>query len=295
MAVTVLKRPQGHILSTTLEDALVTDDYGNQGALFDNPNHGLVDGDYVYVTSDIENYNGFWYVEQINSRFFWLREYATGSLLQWVVDGTVNYYKATSTHGWSCVHLPILYTLSNNRWPTNSIDTARTISNVIDNDGFCELTVSGDIKSSGSANELDYLKVSTGTLAGIYQIIQWVSDTNFVINVAYTAANDTALTGATIQYYYNNYNARVRVFAGLASGHAWQTQKPYEQIVDLKLIPDDDGLVEVNINEFLKSKLKPLSNNTQLATLPNDIDSFCQFYFSLTHLRALLIPEHTPL
>lgn len=280
MAVTIIKRPQGHILDTTQRDALVTDDYGNQGALFDDPNHGLVDGNYVFITSDVENYNGFWYVEQINSRFFWLREYATGSLLQWVVDATVTYYKVDYTHGWSCVHLPIVYKLSNNRWPTNSIDTARTISNVTDSNGYCNLTVSGDIKASGSANELDYVKVSTGALAGIYQIISWSSDTSFVINALYSAANDTALTGATIQYYYNNYNVRVRVFAGLSSSHALQTQKPYAQVVDLKLVPDSSGIVEVNINEYLKSKLKPLSNNLQLATLPNDIDSFCQFYIS---------------
>lgn len=280
MAVTVIKRPQGHILDSTREDALVTDDYGNQGALFDNPSHGLVDGDYVYVESDVENYNGFWYVEQVNSRFFWLREYATGSLLQWVVDATVYYYKAVSTHGWSCVHLPIVYKLSNDRWPTNSVDTARTETGTVDSNGYCQVTVDGDIKSSGSANELDYIEVQTGDLAGVWQIIEYTSDTVFTLNIPYSAANDTALSGATLQYYYNNYNVRVRVFAGLSSSHYWTASKPYEQILDLKLVPDTSNLVTVNINEYLKKQIEVISNNLQQASLPNDIDSFCEFYIS---------------
>jgi hypothetical protein len=48
-----------------------------------------------------------------------------------------------STHGWSAVHLPIVYKLTSNAFPINTAATVRTISSVADDNGYCKITVSG--------------------------------------------------------------------------------------------------------------------------------------------------------
>jgi hypothetical protein len=71
---------------------------------------------------------------------------------------------------------------------------------------------------------------------------------------------------------------RVRVYGGLNASHVWAAQKPHELVIELSLVPDENGIVTVNISDYLKSKIQIDKNDTTLDTLPNDINSFCQFY-----------------
>lgn len=279
MALTVIDRPQGHrIDDQTSYTATVS---SSSGALFTVASHGLVDGDYIYIDSNLSAYNGYWYVEQISVNTFQIRAYATASVQAFVNSGTVTYYKSVLTHGWNAVHLPIVYKLSSSLWPTNSADTVRTVSSISNDSGYVNLNLSGDIKATGSAAELEYVKV-TGQNAGIYQIINWISDSDITIDFPYNAG--VSFSASQVQYYYNNYHARIRVYAGLNSTHYWAGQKAYELIATLKAVPDDDGIITVNIADLIKSKIEIDKNNTTLDTLPNDIDSFCQFY--IEHAEA---------
>lgn len=282
MAVSVLSRPQGHTLDSTGvgiqffaagSSVIMEDSMGSS--------HGLSTGDYVYIFSDVNNYNGFWYVEVVSATAFYIRQYATSSRVDFITTFTATgvYHKVLTTHGFSCLHLPIIYKLTNTAWPTNSIDTARTETGTVDDNGYCKVTVSGAIKASGIAENLDYIEVQTGTLAGIYQIINLYSNTVFTLNIPYSAANDAALSGGTLQYYYSNYTVRIKVWAGINS---WASLKPMTALAEIDIKPDASNNVSVNIAEILKEKVKVISNNLQLATLPNDIDSFTEFFIEYT-------------
>jgi hypothetical protein len=276
MAITVIKRPQGRVLSTSGVSAVVSDSSGT--ALFTDVAHGLVDGDYIYIDSDISSYNGYWYVDQQTVDTFIIKEYLTATAQAYVVAATITYYKSIYTHGWSCVHLPIVYKLKSDAWPVNGLDTAQTITTFTNYNGYTYIQAAGDIKTTGTASALEQVILSGTSVDGVYQIINWFSDTNFVIDLAYSAAN--VLSSGTVEYYYYNYHAKVRVYGGIAAGHTWTAQKPYELIAEIKAVPDSSGIITVSIEEILKSQINPLNNNTILDTLPNNIDAWCNFYIT---------------
>lgn len=278
MALTVIDRPQGRVLDTTANTATVT---SSSGALFTNAGHGLVDGDYIFIDSVYSAYNGYWYVEQQSVNTFQIREYPTASVQSFVNAGTVTYYKSVLTHGWSAVHLPIVYKLSTDLWPINSADTVRTVSSISNDAGYVNLNLSGDIKATGSAAELEFVQVF-GQNAGIYQIINWVSDSDITIDFPYSAG--VSFSASTVQYYYQDYHVRINVYAGLPDSHTWNARKPYELIGTFRFVPDENGIITVNIADYLKSKIEIDANDTTLDTLPNDINSFCSFY--IEHAEA---------
>lgn len=282
MAITVVKAPQGYIVDTNAVTATVS---SSSGALFTKTTHGLSTGAWIYVYSDFSQYNGYWYVSVADANTFRIREYATASDVAYIAGGTVTYFVSVKTHGWNCVHLPMEYTLKSDSWPVNGVDTARTITTFTNWNGYTYLVLNGDLKSSGTASTLESVVLSgvTGvggaTITGVYRIIQWFSETNIVIDLEYDAGN--VLSAGTCQYYYLNYHARVKIYAGLASGHYWQAQKPYEEIVEVNVPFDSTGIAKLNVSEYVKDKIEILSNDMQEDTLPNNLDSWCRVYISV--------------
>lgn len=282
MAVTVVKYPQGHIVDTNAVTATVS---SSSGALFTKTDHGLTTGMWIYVRGTLSQYNGYWYVSVASSSTFRIREYATASDVAFVNSGTVTYYVSVKTHGWNCAHLPIVYTLKSDTWPVNGVDTSRTITTFTNWNGYTYLVLNGDIKSSGNASSLENVVLSgvTGVdgadITGIYRIIQWFSDTNIVIDLAYSAGN--VLSGGTCQYHYLNYRALVKVYAGLDSSHYWQAQKPYEEIAEVSVTFDSSGIGILNVSDFIKEKLEVVSNDLQRDTLPNNLDAWCRIKISV--------------
>src|SRR5688572_31641348 len=119
--VTVVKNPTGHKIIDQAVNGEVTDSGGD--ALVTFPYHGLATGDFIYVVSDIEDYNGFWYVTSIDANSFKLSEYDGADFVGFEQELEIDYYQ-TNSHEWSSIFLPIIYKLSNDRWPTNTVDTA---------------------------------------------------------------------------------------------------------------------------------------------------------------------------
>lgn len=72
--VTVVKRPTGHKIIDQAITATINDDGGD--ALINFPAHALTTGDTVYITSDIDEYNGFWYVTVSDANSFKISECA---------------------------------------------------------------------------------------------------------------------------------------------------------------------------------------------------------------------------
>lgn len=277
--VTILERPEGRILSTTAKTATVNESYGAGDAQFVVPTvHGLTDGDYIYTESNIEDYAGFFYVDVISTGIFKLRRYPTSEDVQFIANGSITYYESVLTHGWSAVHLPITYRLSNNLYPTNSSDTVRNVSSVTNLQGLTVLNLSGSL---GTINTYDFVYVTLPNdteLSGVYQIVEWISATVVLINLAYDSGNN--FTSATAQKYYNNYNFIVRVYAGINASHEWASVKPYELAATLKIIPDSDNQAFFSINEILKGYVET-RNNLTLGTLPNNTDFWTNFYIEV--------------
>jgi hypothetical protein len=285
MAVSVLTRPITFQLDPTPIACTIGNSVGS--ALVTKSNHGLVDGDYIYLKSNIEDYCGFWYVDQVSTNTFKILEYSGATAVSYVADDSdADYYENdnTITRGWNAVELPIVYKLSNTLWPTNSADTVRDITSVLNSNGYCHIAgLDGDIKATGSAAKLEFVKItgcSDEHLNGVYQIISYSSDTSFIINLAYSSTVDTDLTSnASIQFYYNNYSVKVKLYGGIPSGHQYDDLRPVEEIAELRLVPDSDNLVKFSIHELLKSQLKT-RNNPLLGTLPNNIDFWTSFYIT---------------
>ena len=158
---------------------------------------------------------------------------------------------------------------------TNSVDTVRTVSSYANDNGLIKLTLSGNITST--VTELEFVKIvfNDGT-SGIYQILTWYSHSVVTINLTYAGG----ITFTSVQYYYNNYHARIRVYAGLPTSHYYSSQKPYTLITEQRVIPDSNGICTLNINEFLKEQIDILSNDLLSGTLQNNLDAFCQFYIT---------------
>jgi len=275
MSVTIKDRPQGHVFSQTAQTATVTD---NGGAYFNCPGHGMIDSDYCFIDSVYTAYNGLWFVDKFDNDNFWIRPYDDATKQPYVnyrSGKTVTFYRSLLAHNWNAVHLPIVYKLGSDAWPTNSVDTARTVSSISNDSGYVNLNLSGDIKATGTAAELEFIQI-TGQNAGIYQIINYISDSDITIDMPYVAG--LTFAGSTVQYYYNNYHIRVKIYAGLKSTHYWASQKAYEEIMEVSVVPDSNGIVNINIADFLKTKIEIDKNDPTLDTLPNDINSFCQFY-----------------
>lgn len=279
MSVSVLERPQGHIICDDGITGIVNEQYGGYASVIDD-SHGLVDGDYIYIQSNVESYNGFWYVNAEGSDWFKFRRYATATDQEYIVDATVTYYVICSTHGVSCVHLPITYKLSTDLYPTNSVDSTTTISSFGNDNGYVNLALGGSLDSGAFPEPFESIKI-TGTtdseLDGIYQIIEVVSPTSYTINLAYDSSY--SFGSATVQRCYGNYNIMVKVYGGLNSSHQWTTKRPYELLATLALRPDTNNEVFFSINEILKGQINT-RNNLLLDTLPCNIDFFTQFYIT---------------
>lgn len=286
MAVSVLTRPKGYTLSGSEVSVGLFWDTTSVYLFATNHAVGRATGDIVYIKSEIENYNGFKLIEKVSDNSFRIKE-LTGSYITFHPDSTANVtfgdctYYATVAHNWNAVHLPIVYQLSNTLWPTNSADTVRDISSVADASGYCAIVAAADIKTTGSAAALEFVKI-TGcddeNLNGVWQIIAYTNDTTFTISLPYSSDADTDLTtNGSIQYYYNNYHIKAQVWGGLNNGHVYYAQEPYELLATLDLIPDENNRVKFSISEILKDNIA-IKNNLLLGTLPNNLDAWTGFF-----------------
>jgi len=278
MALSVIKTPRGYINSTTGQ----TGTYSNGSSTIICNSHGLNIGTFIFVSDN--QASGFWYVTPITVNTFNIREYAGASVYTFIGSGTFTFYKSVDVgHGWNCLHLPIVYKLASTLWPINSVDTARTVSSYSNDLGYARLVLSGSL---GTVSELEFVKVTfTGGETKVYQILTWYSNSDVTINLPF----EGGITFVSVQKYYVDYHAKVRIYAGLASSHFFQSQKPYELVTEIKAVPDSDGIVTVNINEHIKEKVEILKNDLLKGTLQNNLDSFCQFY--ITYAEAYSYAE----
>lgn len=262
--VTVSQRPTGIKIIDQLVSAVITDNSGD--ALVTLSAHSLITGNYIFLESDIDAYNGMWYVEVINGSTFKLRENDTADFVEYYQDADIQYYQ-TNTHVWSSIFLPIIYKATNDRYPVNTDDSVVGVVSQADDNGYTELTLSGVT----GANPLEYVILNDGN---VYQVIE-LNPPLLTISKAYDATS--AIT--TVQKHYNNYQIKVKIFAGLPSSEPWASRKPWQEVGELSLTPDENNNVMFSVSDYIKA-LVTVRNNPLLFSMPLNLDAFTGFYIS---------------
>lgn len=254
-------------------------DFAGNFHIITNSAHGLTVGDVVYITSNIEEYNGFKKVGTVAGPNNFAVEYFNGTNVPFMQGIYLSYNPNLYTHGWSCVHLPIVYRLSNDIYPVNSSDTTRNINSVQNAHGYTVILLSGSLGTA--INSYDFVKLALPNdteLSGVYQILEFISPTVMIINLAYDSDNN--FSSATALKHYNNYNIVVRIYVGINSAHEWASQKPYELAATKEFTPDDNNEAFFSIHDILQSYIET-KNNLILGTLPNNIDFWANFYIEV--------------
>lgn len=276
MALALINKPIGHKLTGTELEANIYDDGTGTAIVYTGTSHGRSDGDYVYIQSDFDSYNGFKYVDSISYDYFKILESETGDYVQYVQDAEIEYQVSILEHGFIAVHQPIVYEIESSIFPTNTEEesyTPNTVDSFSDADGYTQLELDQALTDPTELSKIEL--VGSGELAGVYQIITVLQPWSVVIDLAYDATND--FSGYIIVKYYDNYAINVNVYAGLSTDHRWTAVKPYELAATLKFIPDNDNKTKFSISEILRSYINN-RNNLTLDTLPNNLDFIVGFY-----------------
>lgn len=271
MALTLLQRPEGRNLKSTSFSVTVSNSSGD--ALFTHSST-ILDNEWVYLETFIDNYNGFFKVDYISGTTFKIRD-KYGDYIPFVNTCVGTATRSASAHGVNSVYTPINYLLSSDLFPTNSVDTSRTVSSFTDDNGYVNLNLSGSL---GTFQELDFIKISGASseeVKGIFQVFDKYSTSDITINLSYDSGY--SFSGASVILVYNNYNVIVEVYCGLDSSHYWEAQKEYELAATLNLIPDADNKIEFSVSEIIKGYIQN-KNSSTLGTLPNNLDFFTSFY-----------------
>lgn len=278
MAIELIKRPLGHKISITPISVTIVDNGAGDAVVYVPGGHSLSDGDYVYIESNFDSYNGYKYVDATAYDYFKIKNSENGDYISYVQDAEATIYVSLVNHGWQGVHTPIAYELHSDISPVNEAEEEYN-PNVVDSfqayGGNTQLNLDHALSDPVALTWIEL--VGTGELAGSYQILTVLQPWSVVINLAYDATYD--FSGYTIVKYYNNYHINVGVYAGLESDHRWVTRKPFELAGTLKLIPDSSGNVKFSIHEILRGYIT-IRNNLTLDTLPNNLDFHVSFYIT---------------
>lgn len=279
MAITVISRPVGHKLTTVDISAQIIDSGTDTALVYTTSAHGLVDGDYVYIESNFDSYNGFKYVDSIAYDSFKIKESEGGDYVPFKQTAAITFRISVLDHGWQCVHLPIVYELQSNIFPSNNPNTPRTVTSFTNENGYTNLNLSGGLLDTPTLSYIVITGAANDSLNGVFQIINQVSVSDVTIDLAYDSGY--SFIGATVIKYYQGYFMSVKVYGGLEIDHPWYTEKPMELLATLKFTPDSFNNIKFSISEILKGQIT-LRNNLTLDTLPNNIDFYTSFYITYT-------------
>lgn len=281
MSLTVVRRPRGVRVSETenVSYVLRNDGYGNAVLMSGS---GLTHGTTIVIAGSYDSYNGFWYLDERQTNIFHLLEYEDGPALAFTRNATPNVYPQVVVVDWNCVHLPIVYRLESDLYPVDTVGGTRTVTQIENDNGFIKIT----LNSPFTFEALDWIRIEGSTVDAIdtyWQIITKHSTSQMTIAAPYllTEGNAYVLGGATIRKYYASYAANIRVYGGLNENHLWEQLKPYELICEHTLPPDESGLIDFNVAEYLKKQIAILSNRPNQDAQPFDLDRFCQFYIEV--------------
>lgn len=166
--------------------------------------------------------------------------------------------------------LPIRYKLLSDKFPINTFDDVNNITTVSDYNGYAQINLPGTYETYVA---LEYVKVESSSVSaynGVWQIVAVLAPTQIVINCVYSGT----ATG-TIQRYYKNYQANVKIFVGIPPTHTSYAHDPISEIATVSVSPNSENVCLVDISPFVKEKLGLDFNQDA-----NDLSKWTAFYIS---------------
>ena len=173
------------------------------------------------------------------------------------------------TSKWNAVHNPIIYKITNDKWPTNSLDAEDNITGQADNNGLVEFTIAGH-----SYDALSWVTIADSDIEnynGVWQITETTANT-ITLDLPYEAG---AIGTPTAQLYYNNYFTSVRLYAGIPSGHLLNLENPIAYRFLIKVKPDANNETLIDLAPLLRDYVNLLND---LNLVPNDTNRWSAFY-----------------
>lgn len=170
---------------------------------------------------------------------------------------------------WNAANLPLVYGISNTKWPTNSEDALIAVTSITDSDGFAQINfVNTDILKR------DWVEI-TGTTNnnGIFQVRAALP--TFIILDTPFIENDSGFA----QRYYQNYTTLIQVYAGIAPAHEHAATDPISLIGTIEQRPDTNNITLADVHEYVKNKMNTDYNESQ-ASWPNDLNGWTDFYIA---------------
>lgn len=168
------------------------------------------------------------------------------------------------TSKWNAVHNPIVYKITNDKWPTNSVDSADNITDHTDYAGNVEFTIAGH-----SYSALQWVTIASSDISsynGVWQITAITTNT-IILDLPYEAGT---LGSPTALKYYQNYHLLIQVYAGIPGTHTLTADDPIEFIATQRAIPGLDNIALVDVSELVRDKIimanSPANNDENLWT-----------------------------
>jgi len=170
---------------------------------------------------------------------------------------------------WSAAFLPLVYKISNTKFPTNTEDAVDTYTAVTNNNGFAKFDLAGTAYQTYIRGEKVLIE---GTVySGVYEVIAIQGD-QLTLNVAFSETD----TG-TANKYYDNYATLVRLYAGVPAYHPYAAQDPMTLIGTFSIAPNPSNIAVIDVADLVRQKISK-DNDLSASGRPNDLDAWTCFY-----------------
>ncbi len=179
---------------------------------------------------------------------------------------------------WNAANLPLIYDITNTKWPANSEDSTIAITSITDDNGFAKINRGSN---DGEVAKEWILIDGTTNYDGPQQITA-VDGNNLTIDAPFVD-NDT---GTTL-IYFQNYTTLIRVNVGLDPTHEHAADKPNTLVGTIEQRPDTNNITLSDVREYVKNKLNTNYDESQ-SGWPNDLNSWTDFYISFAERYDLV-------
>ena len=170
---------------------------------------------------------------------------------------------------WSAAFLPLVYKISNTKFPTNTEDAVDTYTAVTNNNGFAKFDLAGTAYQTYIRGEK--VTINGTVYSGVYEVIAIQGD-QLTLNVAFSETD----TG-TANKYYDNYATLVRLYAGVPAYHPYAAQDPMTLIGTFSIAPNLSNIAVIDVADLVRQKISK-DNDLSASGRPNDLDAWTCFY-----------------
>lgn len=177
---------------------------------------------------------------------------------------------------WNAGHLPIRYKLESDLFPVNNVDDLDGYSSVSNNDGYAQINLDAGYEDYSVGC---YVNVVGTVYNGVYRIRSVVDFDQITIEAPYVDDDS-----GTLQKYYKDYHAKIKVYAGIPEYHPHVMEDPMSFVATFNVdFYDNDGTNEaiVDISTLVVDKILKegsIVNDLTQDTLPNDLNAWTSFY-----------------